>query len=90
MLPNSVIDWFMRLDFRKAIWLAPLVCTLHEPACRAHDRVDCSGSASQSAATTATTDRCPGARSSHGPRYPRPELSPLPPWQMTFAFETFI
>ncbi|MGA8013628.1 MAG: HXXEE domain-containing protein [Candidatus Acidiferrales bacterium] len=27
---KSLVDWFMGLDFRKAIWLAPLVWALHE------------------------------------------------------------
>ncbi|MBZ5695193.1 MAG: HXXEE domain-containing protein [Acidobacteriia bacterium] len=27
---KPLVDWFMGLDFRKAIWLAPLVWTLHE------------------------------------------------------------
>ena len=27
---RRLVAWFMRLDFRKAIWLAPLVWTLHE------------------------------------------------------------
>ena len=27
---SRVVDWFMGLDFRKAIWIAPLVWTLHE------------------------------------------------------------
>jgi hypothetical protein len=25
-----LVDWFVRLDFRKAVWLAPLVWALHE------------------------------------------------------------
>ena len=27
---KRLVDWFLRLDFRKAIWLAPLAWTLHE------------------------------------------------------------
>jgi len=27
---SRVLDWFMGLDFRKAVWIAPLVWTLHE------------------------------------------------------------
>ena len=27
---KSVVEWFMRLDFRKAIWIAPLIWTVHE------------------------------------------------------------
>jgi Protein of unknown function with HXXEE motif len=27
---NHLVEWFMRMDFRKAIWLAPLVWTIHE------------------------------------------------------------
>ena len=29
-MERSSIQWFMQLDFRKAIWLAPLVWVLHE------------------------------------------------------------
>jgi len=27
---KRLVEWFMRLDFRRAIWIAPLVWTLHE------------------------------------------------------------